>query len=155
MRIRSESKYNPAAMKKYFKIACFVLFLSALAMSVACGTNTNCALSGVRISPQSATANHNALAPANSQQFTAFPEVPNGCAISQSNLVNATWSVSDPENVSISNAHDLTYGLATCVNATAGPVTVTATAPTGNTTPPCPDCPVQVSVSGTASLTCE
>lgn len=158
--IHSQSKdigmrpeYNCAVMKSCFRATCYVLFLCALGLILACGTNTHdCDLTGVRVSPQSATANHSSPAPANSQQFTAFGEIPEGCAIAQSNLTNVTWSVSDTQDVSISNTHDQTYGLATCINATSGPVTVTGTAPAGN--PPCPTCPVQ-SVSGTARLTCQ
>ena len=41
--------------------------------------------------------------------------VPEGRAIAQSNLTNVTWTVSDTQNVSISNVHDATYGVATCI----------------------------------------
>ena len=37
------------------------------------------------------------------------------------------WTVSDPANVSIGNTQGMDYGLATCNNAGAGVVTVTAT----------------------------
>ncbi len=140
-------------MKNCFKATCYVSFLCAVGLILACGADThNCDLTGLTVSPQSATANHSAAAPANSQQFSAFPQTPVGCAVAQTTLTTVTWSVSDAQNVSISNAHDQTYGVATCINAISAPVTVTGTAPAGN--PPCPTCPVR-SVSGTASLTCD
>ncbi|HEX7288756.1 MAG TPA: hypothetical protein VF532_21405, partial [Candidatus Angelobacter sp.] len=83
--------------------------------------------------------------PGNSQQFSAFQtSAPNGCAFALSNLQTVTWTVSDTVNASISNTHDVTFGVATCINAAASSITVTATTPPSN--------PVKVTATG--SLTC-
>ena len=102
---------------------------------------------GVRVSPQSATVDHQAAPPGNSQKFLAFGVASAGCVVPLSNLLNVTWSVSDTTNVSISNANDATFGTATCLGATSGPATITATllASANN----------GQSVSGTAALTCQ
>lgn len=121
-----------------------LFFLLALIAS-GCGGNTmpDCSLQQITVSPTSATANH-LSSPGNTQQFLAFGVASPGCAVIQSNLTNVTWSVSDTTNVSISNVHDATFGVATCNAATAGPVTVTANMPSakgGN-------------IVATAALTC-
>lgn len=95
------------------------------------------------MSPATATASHTAAAPGNQQQFSNNPVFHQGCPALPLAFGFATWSVSDPANVSISNAKDSTYGTATCTGATAGPATVTATATLNGST-----------VSGSASLTC-
>ena len=106
---------------------------------------TMCRINSINVSPATATANHTAAPPANMQHFDAFiSSEPAGCVFIQSNLTNATWSVSDTTNVSISNVRDATYGTATCKGATSGAATVTATVPAGDGT----------NVSNTASLTC-
>ena len=79
-----------------------------------------------------------------SQQFLAFGQATAGCASVASNLTSTQWSVSDQQNVTISNTPGPTYGSATCLDTTAGPVTVTATVPAGHAT-----------VSGTATLSCQ
>jgi hypothetical protein len=112
-----------------------------------CGgkTTTMCKINSINVSPATATVNHAAAPPANTQHFDAFiASEPSGCGFILSNLTTATWSVSDATNVSISNVHDATYGTATCNGATSGAATVTATVPAGDGT----------NVSNTASLTC-
>ena len=84
---------------------------------------------GVRVSPQNATIDHTASSPGNSQRFFSFATASPGCVAPMSNLMNVSWSVSDTKNVSISNAKDTTFGTATCLGPTPGPVTVTATLP--------------------------
>jgi hypothetical protein len=84
------------------------------------------------VSPPSATVDHGAAPPGNSEQFTAtfeYLHVPPGCAISnvQPKLTNVIWSLSDSTNATISNAQDSTYGVATCTGASASTITVTAT----------------------------
>jgi hypothetical protein len=69
-----------------------------------------------------------------------------GCTSTQSNLMNVTWSVTDAQNVTISNTKDVTFGVATCVNATSGPVTVTATLSS--------DLNNGVPARGTSTMTC-
>jgi len=78
--------------------------------------------------------------------FLAFGGGRSGCAGTAANLSDVVWSVSDTVNVSISNAQDTTYGVATCVGATSGPVTVTATLPAAKNH--------GKTVSGSGQLTC-
>ena len=121
--------------------------LAALLLTLAgCGGNHVCKISTINVSPNSATINHAAAPPGNTQQFDAFQtSAPSGCAFAQSNLTTVTWTVSDPVNVSIgATSQDPNFGKATCKNATAGPVTVTGTVPAGDGT----------NVVNTASLTC-
>ena len=109
-----------------------------------CGA-PSCGFIAVKIAPQTASADHTALPPSNGLTFTAVgATVPPGCGVMHSNPANVTWSVSDSVHVSISNAHNLTNGAATCLGTTAGPVTVTATTPSGGST-----------ASATALLTCQ
>ncbi len=114
-----------------------------------CGDNptTTCFFGGVNVSPATATADHSAIAPGNSQQFLASgTNLPSGCAAAAANLRDVIWSVSDTTNVNISNIQDSTFGVATCVGATAGPATVTATLTANQNS--------GHQVSGTATLTC-
>jgi hypothetical protein len=124
----------------------FVLLLVLLA-AAGCGGSPQpqCFITGMNVGPSAATVNHAAAPPGNSQQFAAFEtSAPNGCAFALSSLQTVTWSVSDTVNASISNSHDATYGVATCINAAPSPITVTATTPPSN----------PVKVTATATLTC-
>ena len=110
-------------------------------------TTPACKLIAINVSPASATINHSAAAPGNTQHFDAFASDSTpvlGCFEALGSLQTATWSVSDNINVSVSNIHDSTFGTATCKAATSGAATITATVPVGDGT----------SVSNTASLTC-
>jgi hypothetical protein len=112
-----------------------------------CGGNTtpSCKILAINVFPATATVDHAAVPPGNTQHFDAFiAKVPPGCEFLTGNIFDAVWSVSDPVNVSISNAQDATRGTATCKAATAGAVTVTATKSQSDGS----------SVSNTASLTC-
>jgi hypothetical protein len=120
--------------------------LACLAMS-GCGgqTSSSCLILAINVSPGTATADHTAAPPGNTQHFDAFiSKVPPGCAFITGNLFDAVWSVSDPANVSISNAPDSTRGTAACKAAAAGTVTVTATKSQSG----------GPNVTSTASLTC-
>jgi hypothetical protein len=96
----------------------------------------SCTLVGVNVSPPSAALDH-ADSNNNSQQFFAFSSVSGNCGTiaasaqttTQSSRRDVVWSVSDPVNVTVSNAQDDTFGKATCLNPTSGSVTVTATLP--------------------------
>lgn len=118
--------------------------------TMGCGGKSStpvCKLTAINVSPGTATINHTAVPPGNTQHFDAFAASSTpvlGCFEALGNLQTATWSVSDTTNVSISNVHDGTFGTATCKAATSGAATVTATVPVGDGT----------SVSNTASLTC-
>ena len=116
-----------------------------------CGGGGPCTVIGLNVTPKNSTANHSAASPGNAIQFFATTVVPSGCvntanASDAQSLPRVTWSVSDPVNVSISNTLDGTAGTATCLNATAGAITVTASFP------PSPTQSKQV--AGTAKLTC-
>jgi hypothetical protein len=128
----------------------FLLAISTLVCFAisGCGGQTSsssCEILAINVSPAAATVDHTAAPPGNTQHFNAFiAKVPPGCEFITGNLFDAVWSVSDPVNVSISNAPDATRGTATCKAATAGAVTVTATkSQSGGPT-----------VTNTASLTC-
>ncbi|HET7873702.1 MAG TPA: hypothetical protein VFL42_14395 [Terriglobales bacterium] len=73
--------------------------------------------------------------------------LPAGCIPPPIPFNFVTWSVSDQVNASISNTNDQTYGTATCIGATTGPVKVTATTTDGRLTG-------GGAASGTATLTC-
>jgi hypothetical protein len=121
-----------------------VIGLVAL-LEISCGgaTTDPACIAGIRVSPVSATADHLLPAPGNQQQFLAFPDAAPGCVVTQAALNNVTWSVSDTQNATISNAPDATFGTVTCRNSTQNPVTVTAMLSTGG----------QI-LSGSASLSC-
>jgi hypothetical protein len=127
-----------------------LLLLLAVFFSIGCAdgalnANPRCFITGMNVSPATATIDHTAAPPANSQQFAAFQtSAPSGCAFALSNLQTVTWTLSDPVNASISNTHDATYGRATCINAAPAPITVTGTVPAGNGS----------NVTATAALTC-
>ena len=128
-----------------------LLLLSALGCFAisGCGGQTSssssCQILAINVSPATATVDHAAAPPANTQHFDAFiAKAPPGCAFITGNVFDAVWSVSDPVNVSISNAQDATRGTATCKAATAGAVTVTATKSQSG----------GPNVTNTASLTC-
>jgi hypothetical protein len=111
------------------QFALLALALVALTLVQACGNGSyGCFFASVTVSGSSDAADHSSLSPGNSVRFAAFGSgLTAGCFAAQSNLMNVVWSVSDPKNVSISNAKDQTYGVATCLGATSGAVTVTAT----------------------------
>ncbi|HSS96260.1 MAG TPA: hypothetical protein VLK33_04490 [Terriglobales bacterium] len=132
--------------KGLFAGACLLSFIT-----MGCGGKSSstpaCKLLAINVSPASATVNHSAAAPGNTQHFDAFASASTpvlGCFEALGSLQSATCSVSDNTNVSISNVHDATFGTATCKGATAGAATVTATVPVGDGT----------NVTNTASLTC-
>ncbi|PYP90412.1 MAG: hypothetical protein DMG65_11910 [Candidatus Angelobacter sp. Gp1-AA117] len=122
------------------------LLLFCLLITGCGGSHTpmGCIQTGIAITPQTATADHNVASPGNSVHFIADGKF-TGCVPPPAILTNVTWSVTDTVNVSISNAPDQTFGLATCKGATAGATTVTATGPLPNGT----------MTSATASLTCQ
>jgi len=104
--------------------------LGCFALSGCGGTASSqqCKILSINVSPATATVDHTAAPPGNMQHFDAFiGTVPPGCSFITGNIFDATWTVSDSTNVSISNAQDSTRGNATCKGATAGAVTVTAT----------------------------
>lgn len=122
------------------------------ALTGCAGGSPNCTPTySFEVSPLTGTASHSAAAPGNQLKFTGsqLSSYPSGCAepavAAATPLGYYAWTVSDPLDVTISSAQDSTNGLATCVNATAGAVTVTATDVTSPTT----------TLTKTASLTCQ
>jgi hypothetical protein len=66
-------------------------------------TTPVCKLTAINVFPATATADHNVVAPGNSQHFDAFAATTTpGCVTTLSNLTTLTWSVCDTTNVSIS-----------------------------------------------------
>lgn len=128
--------------KSLFAGLCLLCFAT-----IGCGGKSTvvCNLTAINVFPKTATVDHTAVAPGNTQHFDAFAATATpGCFVTLGNLTTASWSVSDNTNVSISNVHDATFGTATCKGATSGAATVTATVPVGDGT----------NVTNTALLTC-
>jgi len=124
------------------------LVVTAFLVSVGCGdSQQNCDLTALSISPSASTADHGVSSPGNQVQFFAGPVTKGQCVAGGCvNCSGQTWTVSDTVNVSISNdAND--NGTATCLGATNGAVTITATAPVSSNS--------TKTVSGTATLTCK
>jgi hypothetical protein len=120
------------------------LWVGVLA-TVGCGGGGNGSVCGLSVGPPTATADHAAAAPGNSQTFTAFlglSTIP-GCPSSIDPIPeNSNWTVSDPSvHLSSSPAFGVT---ATCTAAVTNPITITATAVRNG--PPI--------LTGQASLTC-
>jgi hypothetical protein len=111
--------------KRFFVIA------SLLVMNTVCKSGaTECFLESINISPQTATLDHLAPPPRNSQRFLAFHgKLPQGCVAVESNLLNVVWSVSDTQNIEIDTQQGAAFGTVTCINPTKGPVSVKATLP--------------------------
>lgn len=110
------------------RCALFSLLVMLSVTAIGCGSSP-CKVTAITISPSAATIDHASPAPGNQQTFTAFPNN-NGCAGPGGTLVrytDAVWTSSDPTNAPISNTAGVTYGVATCLNAVNGPVTITAT----------------------------
>ncbi len=135
------------ARVKTFVGLIFLIFSAVILLS--CGSTVVCAFHSVNVSGSTSVAvDHSALPPGNQVQFIAFGnDATAGCLFFQSNLMNVAWTVSDTQNITISNAKDTTYGVATCINATTGPVTVTATLPS--------DLNNGTTATGTSNMTCK
>lgn len=119
------------------------LFLSLIA--IGCGSST-CEITALNVSPTSVTLNHSSAPPANQQTFVAFANN-NGClgpGGGTQGAANATWTSSDPTDVPIVQTPPNRTGVATCMNPTSSPVTITATAAIGGKT-----------VIGKATVTCQ
>ena len=116
-----------------------LLLLAACSVLLAgCGAaSPNCTLTYVlSVSPATATADHAATPPGNQQKFYAAlePSAAPGCPVPQNvGIAYPAWTNPAPLAISISSAQDQTNGLATCLKATTGAVTLTATVGTGLT----------------------
>ena len=100
----------------------FLLFLLLAGLSAGCGSSPNnqCVIRTATM-PQSATADHTMAAPGDQVQFSLQSSTVGMCPLSADFV--GVWSTSDSVNTSISNQAP-TEGLATCLNATTGPVTI-------------------------------
>ncbi|HWR15062.1 MAG TPA: Ig-like domain-containing protein [Terriglobales bacterium] len=119
------------------KVFSSLMLLVALAMALGCGTQ-NCPPQVLAVEPATGSANHTSIAPGNQLQFTAKWTITGndqGCYYMQA-MPSVTWTTSDAVNTTISAT-----GLATCVNATSQPATITATEVNGQ--------------KATATLTCQ
>jgi hypothetical protein len=119
------------------------------AMLTGCGGSPDCTVTALSITPPTATANHVAAPPGNKVLFIGTDNnttLPSGCSVADVVVIRTDlkWTASDPVNVTIGNTQGVDYGVATCNNATSGPVTITATGPNSK----------NATISGTASLTC-
>jgi hypothetical protein len=101
------------------------------------------------VSPTSATADHTQAAPANQVKFQSIvsPTASPGCAVPAWVMTAApAWTNPDPKDISIDSSSDASMnGLATCMGATSGPVTLTASFTLGTNAP----------VTQAVTLTCQ
>lgn len=121
------------------------LAASVLLLAGATGCGDDCStIISLTISPQSVAIPHSAMPPGNTQQFSAFAGYRCGMHTASSLGHGVIWETSDPVNTSITGDGTATL---TCINATGGPVTITAT------TAALPG-PTHA-VSGTTNVVCE
>lgn len=126
-----------------FKMIFSGLLWLMLASAASGGSSSDCKLVGLRVAPPSATVDHTAAAPANSQVFVASNRFDGDrpCPANTAMMVNANWTASDP-SVRLSPKQGMQV-TATCTAALANPVTITATYASGQT------------LTGQAELTCK
>jgi len=86
-----------------------------------CGVSSDRCMVTTAIAPVNATADHNAAAPGNEVQYSLSSTVKGNCPLIPDFF--GVWSTSDPVNTTISNEAS-TQGLATCLNATPTPATI-------------------------------
>jgi hypothetical protein len=100
----------------------FLLLFLLAALSAGCGSSPNnqCVISTATL-PLGATADHTQAAPGDQVQFSLQSSAVGNCPLPPDFM--GVWSTSDPVNTSISNQAP-TLGLATCLNATTAPVTI-------------------------------
>src|SRR5947209_2177628 len=125
------------------KILLSVFMLALLFQATGCGdaSSENCSVAGINVGPNTATVNHTAAPPRNSQTFSASVKFAGFCTAATAALVNSNWSASDP-SVQLS-ASPTTQVTATCTAAVTNPVTITAHQVGGQQS------------TGTATLTCQ
>jgi hypothetical protein len=93
-----------------------ILFCGLLIVGCGGSTQNSCTITA-KVTPAIATADHTLAAPANQAQFTLESTVAGNCPLGPDTL--GTWSTSDTTDTSISQ-----QGLATCLNATTAPATI-------------------------------
>src|SRR5260370_41099309 len=97
-----------------------LLFLCGL-MSTCGLTSSDACVITTAMTPLTGTADHNATAPGNEVQFSLSSSEKGNCPLIPDFV--GVWSTSDPVNTTISNQAP-TQGLATCLNATPTPATI-------------------------------
>jgi hypothetical protein len=90
-------------------------------MATCGGTSSDTCMITPGVTPPNATADHNAAAPGNELQFSLSSTVKGNCPLVADSV--GVWSTSDAANTTISNQAP-TQGLATCLNATPTPATI-------------------------------
>jgi len=103
------------------KKPCLLSLALMCASMAACGTSSDRCVVTTAIAPMNATADHNAVAPGNEVQFSLSSTVKGNCPLIPDSI--GVWSTADPVNTTISNQAS-TQGLATCLNATSTPATI-------------------------------
>jgi hypothetical protein len=93
-------------------------------MATCGGVSSNTCMITTGITPPNATADHNATVPGNEVQFSLSSTVKGNCPLTPDFV--GVWSISDPVNTTLSNQAP-TQGLATCLNATPTPATISNT----------------------------
>ena len=144
------AKMNERVHIKYLPGKLSVLLLSLVIAIAGCGGKTqmhvDCTPLSLDVAPQSATADHAAAAPGNKISYVASNSIRPGCIPTPGPLrTDLKWSVSDTVNTTIGNTPNVDYGVATCINATPAPVTVTAAGPGSMGT----------TITGTGTLACK
>lgn len=125
---------------KYWFPAGVCLGVSILTIMGCGGNSSNCQVVALNVGPSTATVSHTAVAPNNSQTFSAISKFQGLCPEATAALVSSNWTASDP-SVHLSS-FPATQVTATCTGAVPNPVTITATSADGRM------------LTGTASLMC-
>jgi hypothetical protein len=116
----------------------FLLPFLLAALSAGCGSSPNnqCVIK-TAILPQNASADHTLAAPGDQAQFSMQSSTAGMCPETPAQIPDfiGVWSTSDPVNTNISNQPP-TQGLATCLNATTTPVTISNSSRVRGTTYP-------------------
>jgi hypothetical protein len=99
----------------------FSMVLGCASMAACGGTSSDTCMITAGITPTNATADHNAAVPGNEVQFSLSSTVQGNCPLVPDFM--GVWSTSDPVSTAISNQAP-TQGLATCLNATSTPATI-------------------------------
>jgi hypothetical protein len=94
-----------------------VLWLFGLLITGCGGSTQNSCTLTANVAPAAATADHTLPPPGNQVQFTAQSSAAGNCPLAPDTL--GTWSTSDTTNTSINQ-----QGVATCLNATGTPATI-------------------------------
>jgi len=143
---------NDQASKNYRLSQSSLFFLLLVVFGIGCGGKSSppqvdCTIAlGLDVIPQSGTADHAAAAPGNQVPFFGADSTRPGCIPTPGPLrTDLKWSVSDTVDTKIGNTLNVDYGVATCINATPAPVTVTATGTNR----------LGATITGTGALTCK